>query len=137
MILYMFQCHSPKSSHPLSLPQSSKQQKRHRCIEQSFGLCDGISLSSGFFNSSEVHVCGNVRTLKQEVKYRIFALQGTLPLAISHRVLCRQYLYSCGSSRSVFCTAAWLKGYIISLLCPSVKTGVVIFIQKPLLAHFK
>ena len=22
MILYMFQCHSPKSSHPLSLPQS-------------------------------------------------------------------------------------------------------------------
>ena len=24
MILYMFQCHSPKSSHPLPLPQSSK-----------------------------------------------------------------------------------------------------------------
>ena len=24
MILYMFQCHSPKSSHPLSLPQSPK-----------------------------------------------------------------------------------------------------------------
>ena len=85
MIVYMFQCHSPKSSHPLPLPQSPKdssihvclltgtyytewgkperktpiqytnaymefrkmatitlyarQQKRHRCIEQSFGLC--------------------------------------------------------------------------------------------------
>lgn len=98
---------------------------------------DGISLSSDCFNSSEVHVCGNVRTLKQETKYRIFALQGTLPLAISHRVLCRQYLNSCGSSRSVTCTAAWLKGYIISLLCPSVKTRVVISIQKHLLAHFK
>ena len=24
MILYMFQCHSPKSSHPLPLPQSPK-----------------------------------------------------------------------------------------------------------------
>ena len=62
MIIYMFQCHSPKSSHPHHLPQSPKdcsihlciymefrnmvsitlyarQQKRHRCIEQSFGLC--------------------------------------------------------------------------------------------------
>ena len=28
MILYMFQCHSPKSSHPLPLPQSPKDSKR-------------------------------------------------------------------------------------------------------------
>ena len=59
MILYMLQCHSPKSSHRLPLPQSPKdwriymefrkmvtitlytrQQKRHWCIEQSFGLCE-------------------------------------------------------------------------------------------------
>ena len=67
MILYMFQCHSPKASHPRPLPQSPKycsihlclfcylvyrvivtiflnsiytrQQKRNRYIEQSFGLC--------------------------------------------------------------------------------------------------
>ena len=43
-MLYVFQCHSPKSSHPLPLPQSPKdcsititlytrQQKRHWCIE--------------------------------------------------------------------------------------------------------
>ena len=31
MIFYMFQCHSPKSSHPLPLPQSPK----HWCMEQS------------------------------------------------------------------------------------------------------
>ena len=51
MILYMFQCHSLKSS-PTCLPQCIymefrkmvmitlyvRQQKRHRCIEQSFGI---------------------------------------------------------------------------------------------------
>ena len=53
MIVYMFQCHSPKSSHPLPLPQSPKvlymefrkmviitlyvrQQKRHRCRDKKF-----------------------------------------------------------------------------------------------------
>ena len=69
MILYMFQCHSPKSSHPHPLPQSPKdcsihlclffclayrvivtiflnsiytrQQKGQWCIQQSFGLCGG------------------------------------------------------------------------------------------------
>ena len=38
MILYIFQCHSPKSSHPLPLPQSSKD-----CpplfLKQSSGVC--------------------------------------------------------------------------------------------------
>ena len=61
MIIYMFQCHSPKSFHPTPLPQSPKdcsihlciymefrkmvmmtldvrQQKRQRCKEQTFGL---------------------------------------------------------------------------------------------------
>ena len=32
MILYMFQCCSPKSSHPLSLPQSPKDYSIHQCL---------------------------------------------------------------------------------------------------------
>ena len=32
MILYMFQCHSPKSSHPLPLPQNPKNCSIHLCL---------------------------------------------------------------------------------------------------------
>ena len=32
MIVYMFQCHSPKSSHPLPLPQSPKVRSKHLCL---------------------------------------------------------------------------------------------------------
>ena len=32
MILYMFQCHSPKSSHPCPLPQSPKDGSIHLCL---------------------------------------------------------------------------------------------------------
>ena len=32
MIFYMFQCHSPKSSHPLPLPQSPKECPIHQCL---------------------------------------------------------------------------------------------------------
>ena len=32
MILYVFQCHSPKSSHPLPLPQSPKVCSIHPCL---------------------------------------------------------------------------------------------------------
>ena len=32
MILYIFQCHSPKSSHPLPLPQSPKDCSLHLCL---------------------------------------------------------------------------------------------------------
>ena len=32
MILYMLQCHSPKSSHPLPLPQSPKYGSIHLCL---------------------------------------------------------------------------------------------------------
>ena len=32
MILYMFQCHSPKSSHPLPLPHSPKDYSIHLCL---------------------------------------------------------------------------------------------------------
>ena len=32
MILYMFQCHSPKSSHPLPLPPSPKDCSIHQCL---------------------------------------------------------------------------------------------------------
>ena len=31
-MIYMFQCHSPKSSHPLPLPQSSKDCSIHLCL---------------------------------------------------------------------------------------------------------
>ena len=32
LIVYMFQCHSPKSSHPLPLPQSLKDCSIHLCL---------------------------------------------------------------------------------------------------------
>ena len=32
MIIYMFQCHSPKSSHPRRLPQSPKDCSIHQCL---------------------------------------------------------------------------------------------------------
>ena len=32
MIVYMFQCHSPKSSHPLPLPRSPKVRYTHLCL---------------------------------------------------------------------------------------------------------
>ena len=32
MIVYMFQCHSPKSSHPLPLPQRPKVRSIHLCL---------------------------------------------------------------------------------------------------------
>ena len=32
LTLYMFQCHSPKSSHPLPLPQSPKDCSIHQCL---------------------------------------------------------------------------------------------------------
>ena len=32
MILYVFQCHSPKSSHPLPFPQSPKDCSIHQCL---------------------------------------------------------------------------------------------------------
>ena len=32
MIVYMFQCYSPKSSHPLPLPQSPKVRSTHLCL---------------------------------------------------------------------------------------------------------
>ena len=32
MIVYVLQCHSPKSSHPLPLPQSPKVRSKHLCL---------------------------------------------------------------------------------------------------------
>ena len=46
MILYMFQCHSPKSSHPLPFPQSPKDCSIHQCLFCSFriqGYCYHLS----------------------------------------------------------------------------------------------
>ena len=38
MIIYMFQCHSPKSSHPHPLPQSPKDCSTHLCLS----CCDTV-----------------------------------------------------------------------------------------------
>ena len=43
MILYIFQCHSPKSSHPLPLPQSPKDYKSES--DASLSMCSIIRLS--------------------------------------------------------------------------------------------
>ena len=45
MTLYMFQCHSPKSSHPLPLPQSPKDCSIHLCLLLSLiqGYCYHLS----------------------------------------------------------------------------------------------
>ena len=45
MILYIFQCHSPKSSHPLPLPQSPKDCSIHLCL---FDLYDYKNYSQNF-----------------------------------------------------------------------------------------
>ena len=44
MILYMFQCHSPKSSHPLPLPQSPKDYSIHLCLLSFLIPCICVSI---------------------------------------------------------------------------------------------
>ena len=48
MIVYMFQCHSSKSSHPLPLPQSPKVCSLHLCllIKPRSGMCVSCSVVS-------------------------------------------------------------------------------------------
>ena len=49
MILYTFQCHSPKSSHPLPLPQSPKVYSIHLCLL--------LSLIQGYhYHLSKFHI---------------------------------------------------------------------------------
>ena len=52
MILYMFQCHSPKSSHPLRLPQSPKVCSIHLCL---FGCLTYRVIITIFLNS--IYMC--------------------------------------------------------------------------------
>ena len=52
MILYMFQCHSPKSSHPLPLPQSPKT-VLYICV--SFGVSHMGFIVTIFLNSIYMH----------------------------------------------------------------------------------
>ena len=47
MILYMFQCHSPKSSHPHPLPQTPKDCSIHQCL-----FCCFVTI---FLNSIYMH----------------------------------------------------------------------------------
>ena len=52
MILYMFQCHSPKSSHPLPLPQSPKDCSIHLCL---FCCLAYRVIITNFLNSIYMH----------------------------------------------------------------------------------
>ena len=52
MILYMFQCHFPKSSHPFPLPQSSKDCSIHLCLFCSLAYRVIITV---FLNSIDMH----------------------------------------------------------------------------------
>ena len=54
MILYMFQCHSPKSSHPLPLPQSPKDCFIHLCL---FCCLAHRVIITIFLNSIYMHCC--------------------------------------------------------------------------------
>ena len=54
MILYMFQCHSPKSSHPLPLPQSPKDCSIHQCL---FCCLAYRVIVTIFLNSMYMHYC--------------------------------------------------------------------------------
>ena len=52
MILCMFQCHSPKSSHPLPLPMSPKVRSTHLCL---FCCLTYRVIITIFLNS--IHIC--------------------------------------------------------------------------------
>ena len=52
MILYMFQCHSPKSSHPRPLPQSAKDCSIHQCL---FCFLAYRVIVTIFLNSTYMH----------------------------------------------------------------------------------
>ena len=52
LIVYMFQCHSPKSSHPLPLPQSPKVRSIHLCLF----CCLAYRVIIAFFLNS-IHIC--------------------------------------------------------------------------------
>ena len=90
MILYMFQCHSPKSSHPLPLPQSPKVRSIHLCL---FCCLASRVIITIFLNS--VYMCQYTVLVKKEMAthssvlaWRIpgTAEPGGLPSMGSHRV---------------------------------------------------
>ena len=55
MIIYMFQCHSPKSSHPRPLPQSPKDCSIHLCLFYCLACRVIITI---FLNS--IYICVNI-----------------------------------------------------------------------------
>ena len=59
MIIYMFQCHSPKSCHPLPLPQSSKVCSIHLCL---FCCLSYRVIITIWINSNEVDETGTYYT---------------------------------------------------------------------------
>ena len=58
MILYMFQCHSPKSSHPCPLPQSTKDCSIHLCLFFCLGIQGYHYCLSKFHIYALVHCIG-------------------------------------------------------------------------------
>ena len=57
MIVYLFQCHSPKSSHPLPLPQSPKDCSIHLCLLLSLIQGDHYHLSKFHIYVSILYWC--------------------------------------------------------------------------------
>ena len=52
MIIYMFQCHSPKPSHPCPLPQSPKDCSTHLCFFCCLAYRVSLALVGRFFSTS-------------------------------------------------------------------------------------
>ena len=76
MILHMFQCHSPKSSHPLPLPQSPKNCSIHQCL---FCCLIHRVIVTIFLNSIYMHfyaIKAFSVTLFSDIKEQVSALTG-------------------------------------------------------------
>ena len=76
MILYVFQCHSPKSFHPLPLPQSPKDCYTHLClsccltyriiISDGMGREEGVGFRMG---NTCIPVADSCRCMEKPIQY--------------------------------------------------------------------
>ena len=66
-VLYMFQCHSPKSSHPLPLPQSPKDHSIHLCLFccLAYRVIVTIFLNSIYIDS--INICPRKTNVKRQM----------------------------------------------------------------------
>ena len=67
MILYMFQCHSPKSSHPIPLPQNPKDCSIHLCLFccLAYSVIITIFLNSIYIDS--INICPRKTNVKRQM----------------------------------------------------------------------